>query len=521
MNVRAWAIAGAMVLFVGMDALGQIPAEPAVVIPSVVPTVAEAPPALTPAPIVATPPAVPAPPAQTPSPMEVLAPGLVPPPAPAPADTKAVPLSFEAKWNNGLWFQTKNKEFVFHVGGVLQYDAGWYEASPNLQDFTGGTGPFNDGVAPRRARIRSEGSFYKNVDYIMEVEFANGVTTPGLSVPQSTNTVWYSPAFTDMFVTIKEVPFVGNVRIGNQKEPMSLEHINSARYLEFMERSFMFDASQVSGLNNARNPGVSVYRTWAQERVFSAVGIFKNVGSTLNSPFGYGIGDGKYAVTGRLTGMPIWKPEEQTYFHIGGAMSERDPVDGQVRLRVRDSVRAAPGPLLNIIADTGALNASSQTLYNIETAGVYGRWTMQAEYTASINRNVSIGKGPNLGTICFPGYYVEMLYFLTGESRPWDPGLARFNRVIPKRNFLTTDSGNWCVEGWGAWELAARYNYIDLTEGGVYGARLRGATVGLNWYLNPNMKMQFNYDYTYRDQASNPLAKGQINSFGTRLAIDF
>ena len=45
-------------------------------------------------------------------------------------------------------------------------------------------------------------------------------------------------------------------------------------------------------------------------------------------------------------------------------------------------------------------------------------------------------------------------------------------------------------------------------------------TIGLNWYLNTNTKIQFNYDYLYKDGV-NGLTKGAVHSLGTRLALDF
>jgi phosphate-selective porin OprO/OprP len=200
-------------------------------------------------------------------------------------------------------------------------------------------------------------------------------------------------------------------------------------------------------------------------------------------------------------------------------MSHRDPVNDQVRVRVRSENRSSPLPLVNVIADTGFVTASSQTLFNLQTAAVAGPVTLQGEYLANLVNGSQPAGGPNAGTLVYQGFYAEGLVFLTGESRTWNPKTMTFNRVVPVRNFGFED-GRWCG-GTGAWELGARYTYLNLNDGPVRGGRLNNVTVGVNWYWNPNMKAQLNYDYVYRDEAANPLAEGAIHSLGARLAVDF
>jgi phosphate-selective porin OprO/OprP len=55
---------------------------------------------------------------------------------------------------------------------------------------------------------------------------------------------------------------------------------------------------------------------------------------------------------------------------------------------------------------------------------------------------------------------------------------------------------------------------------GIPGAILHDITLGLNWFLNPNIKFQWNYTATYRDLA-NSSADGWIHGFGMRMAFDF
>ena len=470
-----------------------------------------------------------------PGPVPTVSPPMVsPPPAVPPIDCRTCePLkgetpskSWEMIWNNGLYFQTADKEFTFHTGATLQYDGAWYTGSTALQqrpmrEGVGGTGRFDDGTNLRRGRFWFEGTLYGNVDYKFEMEFFNGIgfSPAGTQGNVVASSLVNSPGPTDAWINIKDIPFIGNLRIGSQKEWFSLEHLEVYRYLPFMERSYLFDFSQMTAFNNGFSPGISMWRTWADSRVFSALGFYKNESDLI----GFGIGDGQYALTGRLAFLPYYNPEQQSFWHVGGAFSHRDPVDDQVQIRIRDNVRNAPFALLNLLLNTGQVPTRSQDLFNVETAFVNGPLTLQAEYTANILRGVSTTRapnGPNLGNYMFQGVYGSAMYFLTGESRTWNTTYFFYNRVVPKKNFAFKKDGLG-VEGWGAWEIGARYTYLNVTDKDVQAGMLNAATLGLNWYLNPNCRFQFNYDYTYRAHNADPLARGAIHSFGSRFSLDF
>ena len=165
----------------------------------------------------------------------------------------------------------------------------------------------------------------------------------------------------------------------------------------------------------------------------------------------------------------------------------------------------------------------TQDLYCAELALVLSSFQLQSEYIASTASNATNGAVPvNHGTYFTNGYYVMASYFLTGENRTYDKKAGTFVRVVPHRN------SRWCPDdcseaGWGAWQVLARYSNLDLDDNGINGGRLQDYTAGVNWFLNPNLKIQANYVYMDRDSSLSPVAPGAggIHGFGMRLAHDF
>jgi phosphate-selective porin OprO/OprP len=64
-----------------------------------------------------------------------------------------------------------------------------------------------------------------------------------------------------------------------------------------------------------------------------------------------------------------------------------------------------------------------------------------------------------------------------------------------------------------------RFSYLNLNDKAIQGGELYDWTVGLNWFLNPNMKVQLNYILEHRDMPG--VAVGWINGIGVRAAYDF
>jgi phosphate-selective porin OprO/OprP len=394
----------------------------------------------------------------------------------------------------------KKAEFPTHkFRGRVDADAVWFAQD---EDHRATVGDIQDGADFRRARIGVEGLLFENVGYVLEMDFAGSGR----------------PSFTDVYVTITDLPCLGNVRIGHFKEFYSLEQLTSARFVTFMERSTMDQA-----FVPARNLGIGAFNTYAEDMGTWGVGVFK----TASDEFGDDVGDnGENSVTGRLTYLPFYDEGSGGRYlaHVGGAYSFRDAdqvagVDtvsfaAQPEVRMRTSSTgiggSGEGSLPNFVS-TGAILAEHYHLLGAEAAMVWGPLSVQAEYTAAIV-NPEVGSEPT-----FHGCYVFASYFLTGENRVYNRKSGAFDRVRPLENafWFCTDEG--VCSGWGAWEIAGRYSWIDLSDEAIDGGTMSEFTFGVNWYLNPYFKIMANYIHSDLDRGDS----GDCDIFAMRAHIDW
>lgn len=411
--------------------------------------------------------------------------------------------AFRLLWHHGLFVESRDENFRAHVGGNIQIDNGWNKADTAVQYGPGGIGNLQDGAVFRRARIRIEGTLYKHFDWLAEFDFANSVENDTSSNTQTIGT----PSFTNVWLDVKELPYLGTIRAGWMTEPFGLENYTSNRWLPFMER--------MPGNPLFTSPGVMLINYGPDERATFATGVFH----AQDNNFGFGYGDGERVYTTRVTGLPWYDCDGEQLLHLGFDFSHRHLDNDQERLSGRPSVRTMPSTNLPFLANTGTITGTTEDLLDFELAGVYGPWMFQSEYYTRWIHDVvypSNSSGLPLGTLFYQGGYFEVLYFLTGEHQPYNRKTGTFDRVIPNTDFNPWDAPH----GWGAWQVGIRYAYLDLQNKGVSGATLNDFTFGLNWYLNPQAKVQWNLAIDHRESTP-PGSDGWTYIFGLRLALDF
>jgi phosphate-selective porin OprO and OprP len=358
-----------------------------------------------------------------------------------------------------------------NVTGQVQIDFVTFNQSANNK---AKLGDFENATGFRRARLGAFGEVYDTTEYRVEFDFA------------STG----RPRFLDNWIAVKDIPYVQNIIVGHFFEPFSLERYTPNRFITFNERA------EVDVFAPARNTGLMFFSHTNNERVTWAYGLFR---SNSNS-YGDSINDSSdWAGTSHVTWLP-WFDEEtdgRYLLHVGASYSVRLLGDKEARFRNRpyNQLQAFQDQDFPAFADTGAIAADEMRLLGLEMAWVHGPFSAQAEYVhCTLNR--LDGADPD-----FWAAYVYVSYFLTGENRSYSPAsiLGRFRegifqRITPNTNAFAGNSGGIDImTGPGAWEIAARVSHIDLNSAGIEGNSSTNLTVGVNWYLNANTRIQWNW----------------------------
>lgn len=379
--------------------------------------------------------------------------------------------NLRAYWKNGFILEQPDKAFRLQLGGRVQLDTAFYDADPELE---AANDEFNDGVKFRRARLHLRGTMYDQVDFVAEYDFAGSTT------------------FRSVYLGLRGVPLVGNLRIGHMIEPFGLEEYCSNNFIVFLERGL------TSAFTPAENTGAMVFDTAANERMTWAAGVFKDTGALGDS-----VSNEQFAVTARLTGLPYAREDGRSYAHLGYAHSYRALDDVGYRVRARPESYIAP-----FVVDTKALDADSANMSALEAVATFQSLSFQGEYIQSA-ADLNAGDDLAASDADFSAWYVLASYFLTGEHRPYNRKDGILGRITPREN---AGRGHWSG---GAWELATRYATIDLNDGGIEGGEMDTRSIGLNWYLNPHTR--FMGEYTLAEVED----EGDADILQFRVQFDF
>jgi len=394
--------------------------------------------------------------------------------------------------SKGLNFENADKSFTANIGGRIHADYGFVRDryfDRNVDNI----GEFGDGSQFRRARIGMNGTMFTDWIYELEINYGGSDGSTG---------------FTDAIIGYKGFDST-TIKLGRHKMPAGLEELTSSNRLSTMERSMATNTFALGRFN-----GLSVETKGSNWTVMGGAWMGEGDGDIDNQDK-----DSDWGAAGRVTFAPI--QERNSVVHVGASFSyidfEKEGGEFQnerVRQRVNRFVTDRP-------VQVTYNSTESANTYGLELATIQGPFSLQGEYFhRTLDRK-------DFKDADLDGWYVLGTYTLTGETRGYRDGRMR---TISPRNPVGKG-------GFGAWELVARYDELDIWDSsaaspvgsintGTGGSGLRGTksenwTVGVNWYVNDNIRFMANYvDSNIKDSSPNDNS-GKIKAFVLRGQVAF
>ena len=382
----------------------------------------------------------------------------------------------------------------FDAGDYLDYNAANHKVAPNN---------LNSDVNLRRGRIGVLGKVMGDWNYALIYDFggSNDSGVGGINPSGVENAELTYSGFR---------PFA--IEGGYEDIPYTLDEATSSNDIMFIERA----SSQVIATNIAANDfRANIGAHWNNDRAW--VGIY---GTGPQSGANHAIGQ-QMGATGRATYQVL--QNDNYSLHIGAdaeGLIKPATVGGvrAITLSDRPELRIDTTQILSTSQiGTAANPVSGARVLGAELAGGFGPLFGQAEYF-----HYTIAR-TGLTDLDFDGGYVEGSYTITGEHRKYNPSTGAYSGITPDHPF------SLAAGQWGGFELAARYSIVDLNDlftpgvstastNGVAGGQQQVVALGVNWYVNSNIRFMVDYLHGMVDKQSGSAATAPL---GTAIGGNF
>jgi phosphate-selective porin OprO/OprP len=343
---------------------------------------------------------------------------------------------------------TADGNFTFRIGGRLLMDTAWYDTD---------VAPMGSGTKFRQARLEASGTMYKDWSYVFQYDFT-GSGESGIK---------------DAYLGYHGFKPAGNqlsLSLGNQFQPFGFQGQQSPKYTLFMEQP---TSSLLLGAGERRLGGRSdlIGSNWRWS--------FGAAQAPLGSRASEANRNDPVDLATQFTFNPI---QEKGHVLNLGASLRHQSSNGS------DAHRQRTRPQTHISSfrpvDTAGFISDGFTAAGVQAVYQRGPFELETEYLHqsydSIQGGIADGERPE-----FTGGYVQAGYFLTGESRAYNPGMDVFGPPTPARSLSQG--------GPGAWQLAAGYSTLDLSDGSIDGGKIDMLMMGVNWY--PEQRLRFSLEY--------------------------
>lgn len=364
----------------------------------------------------------------------------------------------------------------------------------------------------RRVRPYVEGTFAGLFDFRIMPDFGGG-----RSVIQ------------DAYVTARFRPYAA-VTVGKFKVPVGLERLQSVGDTRFIERSF------VTSLVPNRDLGVQLGGEITDGLFAYSVSYTDGTldgSSTESNPSPDMESDGKGDFSARVFYQPFLKSDFGALRGLGfGVAGTYVDSTGSPTNALLPSYRTPGQAVFFSYRATTAASGSSPAVDGTFAAGERLRLTPQAYYYfnnfglmaeyAVVSQDVAriVDASTRSDSLDHKAWHLQFSWLVTGEAETFRSPAIRSPFQLGK-------------PGWGAWEVVARIHELSLDEDAFSGgaasfanpataaSRARAAGLGLNWYLNANVKWQLAYDYTRFDGGAPDGDRPDERAYFTRVGLSF
>jgi phosphate-selective porin OprO/OprP len=371
-----------------------------------------------------------------------------------PGGDQKVPLGADVR-NGKLVFQSEDGEYRWWFDSRIQVDGAMYFENKNAM---------SNGFTFRRLTFALKSVLGKDWESEIDLDFAEQVSTK--------SQIELRDAFIKYTVPDVNLTF----QAGHFKEPFGMERLNSSRLLTFLERSAISNAIPMG-----RRFGFST-RYWTEYAQVTAAVMGHEAGTRIDK----GQRDEGYSTNLRITGAPINEFGKNVHIGLSGSYKIPDATSDLAPNTIEISSRTETyiaNPKLLHSGDISDVNY--YTRFGGELMAIYGSFYVQTEYMGTQivrwygKENVDLGGG-----------YVTAAWTVTGETRYYYVDEGEVGPIEAP------------THSWGALELAARYSITDLNDlaAGIHGGKSNQLMLGVNYYPNRNIKLQFNYSMVDVDQ---------------------
>lgn len=398
---------------------------------------------------------------------------------------------------DGIGLKSNNGDFSIKLHGLFQGDYRSIDA--------GGTASTSGGWMVRKARPWIEGTLFGWIDYRLTPEFAttttNVATAPsGTGATATGSTTLGTPEVIDAFADFKFQPWL-KLRAGKFKPFVGLARLQSDTVGKFLEQSMV-----TANLLPQRDVGASIFGDVLDGKLSYAVGFSNGVIDGGDQSVALD-GNNDKEFTARVFAEPF-KGMDSPLAGLGfGLAGTRNNQRGSNTSSQLASYRSfSQNNFFSYITGSTVANAQnayadgSRTRWSPQAYYYYGPFGLMAEYARETQ---DVTRGQTRRSLSNDAWEVTASYLLTGEK-------ASYGDVKPAQPFKPG------TDGWGAWEIVARYNQMNLDDDAFVGTTTatsnttntalaniatsaktaKGTGVGINWYLNNYTRFSLNYERT-------------------------